>query len=55
MDDEKGRKVISGVTYNSRKKLDSNVLVVSPGPWSCAADDWFDDLQLASVLVWKFI
>ena len=59
INNENDDKDISGVSYNSGDKLDADVVVVSAGPWSCAAEDWFDDLQLpmegvkSTSIVWE--
>ena len=56
---------VTGVKYipqneDDESVLDADVVVVSAGPWSCAAEDWFDnmvDLPMEGVkstsIVWK--
>jgi glycine/D-amino acid oxidase-like deaminating enzyme len=63
--DDSSLKTVQGVKYIPRGEdyealLDADVVVVSAGPWSCAAEDWFDgavDLPMEGVkstsIVWK--
>ena len=57
--DDNEESIISGVTYDSGETLDADIVVVSAGPWSCAAEDWFDNLQLpmegvkSTSIVWE--
>lgn len=58
-------RIVTGVTYKDRKtneihNLQAEVVIVSAGPWSCMAEDWFDDaisLPMEGVkstsIVWK--
>jgi glycine/D-amino acid oxidase-like deaminating enzyme len=58
--------VISGVKYttddnNQQQVLPADIVVVSAGPWSCAAEDWFPDSGIklpmegikSTSIVWK--
>jgi glycine/D-amino acid oxidase-like deaminating enzyme len=62
--DVTGGKEITGVNYIDRetqeeKLMEADAVVVSAGPWSCAAEDWFDTVDLpmegvkSTSIVWK--
>ena len=43
--------VVAEVMYISGDKSDADIVAVSGGPWSCTANDQFDDLQFHLALV----
>ena len=67
-DDNDENKIVTGVRYQPRGEdgedeqiLEADAVVVSAGPWSCQAEDWFEgsNIQLpmegvkSTSIVWK--